>query len=59
MEQITIIINPDGGAEISVACVKGKTCKDITAAIEKALGKTTSDVPTAEMKEVARVNHTR
>ena len=58
MEEVTITINPEGGAVVSVGCaVKGKSCKEITKAIEQALGKTVGDVETPEMREVARATH--
>lgn len=58
-ETVTIIVNPDGSSEVSVACIKGKACQDATREIEKALGKTTKDTPTKEMKETGHVAHRR
>jgi hypothetical protein len=55
MEQVTIVVDPNGGTEVSVQCVKGKKCQDVTREIEKALGRTTKDAPTSEMREVAHV----
>lgn len=59
MEQVTIIIGKDGATEVSVQCVKGKSCNAVSEKIEKALGSRTKDAPTAEMKEVAHVKHNR
>lgn len=59
MEQVTIIIGPTGATEVSVQCVKGKKCSDVSKAIEQALGSKTKDLPTAEMREVARAEHHR
>jgi len=53
MQQVEITI--EGGVPtIKVKCVKGKACKDITRALEKALGETKSSTPTQEMYEQAR-----
>lgn len=59
MEEVTITIKPDGTTQVGVRCVKGKSCQDITKAIEQALGKTVKDDPTSEMKEVQRAQHRR
>ena len=49
MSQVTITIGPDGDVEVKAAGVAGTGCKTLTAAIEKAIGKTTGDKPTSEM----------
>jgi Tfp pilus assembly protein PilZ len=56
---VTIVIDQEGGASVGVGCVKGKTCKAVTAEIEKALGKTVGDQLTAEYHEVenAKARH--
>lgn len=60
MEQITIVVSKEGAVEVSVQCVAGKKCSDITKAIEQALGSKTKDVPTADMaKEETRAQHHR
>lgn len=59
METVTIVISPDGTTTVGVSCIPGKACKDATREIEKALGKVTKDVPTAEMKETTRVQNKR
>lgn len=51
-EKLTIKIAADGSTQIKVTGVKGKGCKALTKDFEEALGKVTSDTPTAEMKEV-------
>ena len=59
MEQVTIVINADGSAEVGVSCVKGADCKKMTEAIEKALGATTKSKPTSEFyeKETTHATH--
>jgi hypothetical protein len=59
MEQVTIIIDEDGAAEVSVQCVKGKRCQELTAQVERALGSKKADRPTAEMTEATHVTHRR
>jgi hypothetical protein len=52
MQQVEITI--EGGVPtVKVKCVKGKGCKDITRALESALGETTKSTPTKEMFERA------
>jgi Tfp pilus assembly protein PilZ len=58
-ETVTIIVNQDGSTTVGVECIKGTACKDATREIEKALGRTTSDQPTSEMKEKSHVAHRR
>jgi hypothetical protein len=59
-DRITIKIDPKGQAEVAVKGVKGASCKDVTAAIEKALGQTTSDKLTSEYYETPlNVQNTR
>ncbi len=48
MEQITIEIDAAGNPRISVKGVKGKSCKALTAELEKALGKTGADKTTED-----------
>ena len=50
MQQVEIIIQ-GGVPTVKVNCVKGRSCKDITRALEKALGETKTSKPTAEMYE--------
>lgn len=52
MEELIINVDSDGAVQITVKGVKGKSCKDVTKQIEQALGKVTSDKPTAEMNQV-------
>ena len=54
-ETITVEIEADGSSTVSVSGVRGKRCKDITAQVEKALGKVTADNPTQEMHQSERV----
>lgn len=59
-EKVTITIAPDGSPTIHVEGIKGPSCKDITRAVEKALGTVKSDKNTAEFmaaKEGQRVVH--
>ena len=50
-DEIEIVITPQAEITISVKNVKGASCKDVTAAIEKALGTVVDDTPTKEMYE--------
>lgn len=57
-EKLKFTIRPDGSTKIEVSGVKGSGCKTLTKDIEKALGKTVSDVETADMREtVGRLQH--
>lgn len=49
MKQIIVTIE-DGAAVVTTKGFAGSACKAETADLEKALGKTTTDVPTAEMR---------
>lgn len=51
MEEIKIRIGKDGKVNLSVAGAKGSACKDLTKALEKALGQVESTKATAEMYE--------
>lgn len=46
--RIVVKVLPDGSSEIKVEGMAGGKCKDVTKAIERALGKTISDKKTAE-----------
>jgi hypothetical protein len=48
---IKMKVSPEGEITITTEGFKGKECRAATAALEKALGKKTSDQPTAEMKD--------
>jgi hypothetical protein len=50
-QQIEVVIAPDGSATIHVTGVKGKGCTDLTAELEKALGKVQGRKATAEARE--------
>jgi hypothetical protein len=53
MQQVEIII--EGGVPtVKVKCVKGRACKDLTKALEAALGEVKESKPTAEMYEQAK-----
>lgn len=54
MSELIIEIKPDGAVTVSVEGMKGSGCKDVTKAIEKALGTTQSTKPTKEMSEVQK-----
>jgi hypothetical protein len=51
METIRIEIFDDGSSQVSVDGVKGKRCEQVTAELEKELGKKTSARKTAEFYE--------
>jgi hypothetical protein len=51
MAEIIVTVDKEGNAEIAVNGVSGKSCKEITANLEKALGTVISDKPTSEMFE--------
>jgi len=49
---VIFVIDPETGEiEISVKGVKGKVCSDLTADVEKALGKVTETKKTREYRE--------
>lgn len=55
---IEVVFDGAGGSEVSVKGVKGRSCKDLTAALENALGATVvSDVDTPEMYQQAEVRN--
>lgn len=57
-EAVEIIIDNDGTPTLTVLGVAGRACQDVTADIEKALGATVSDKPTADMfKRVPDARH--
>lgn len=49
-KKILMEVSPEGEIKITTSGFKGTECLKATAALEKALGKKTSDQPTAEMK---------
>jgi DUF2997 family protein len=51
MPRVTVIIAPNGSTTFEVDGVKGSGCEKVTAAFQRALGKTTSDRKTAEYYE--------
>lgn len=53
MQQVEIIIE-GGTPTVKVRCVKGRACKDLTKALEAALGDVQKSTPTEEMYEQAR-----
>jgi hypothetical protein len=56
MKTIKITISPDGSkVKVETSGFTGKSCKEATAEIEKALGAVTSDTPTKEMYEQTRI----
>lgn len=58
MQQVEITIE-NGVPTVKVKCVKGQACKDLTRALEAALGEAQESKPTAEMYEqqTAKVSH--
>lgn len=57
MGQIIITFLEDGTTETKVEGVKGKSCKDVTAFIEKGLGKKISDKLTPEFYQKEENNN--
>ena len=55
-EEIIVIIDETGEPKLEVKGVKGKTCKEFSEALEKALGNVTKDTPTREFYENATAN---
>lgn len=51
MEEITIRIGKDGKVNLNVEGIKGTGCKDLTKAMEKALGTVEQTKSTSEMYE--------
>lgn len=51
MEQVIITATKEGEVSVKVECVKGSTCMETSAAIEKALGATSSNEQTSEYHE--------
>lgn len=49
MPQIIIEIDQTGETTVKAEGVAGRSCKDLTRNIERALGRTVSDAPTGEM----------
>lgn len=50
-QEIEIVVEPDGTATVHVKGVKGKGCTDLTAELEKALGKVSARKATEEARE--------
>lgn len=46
--EVILTIDEDGNVEMEVKGVKGPSCQDLTAGVEKALGKVTSKKKTTE-----------
>ena len=51
MEEVTFTFNDDGTFELETKGYAGASCRQATKDVEKALGKKTSDTPTAEMSK--------
>lgn len=58
MQEVFLDFDKDDNPVVSVKGVKGRTCKDLTAGLERKLGTTISTETTPEFneREVARVN---
>ena len=52
MQKMIVTIGADGSVKVAVHGVKGRSCSDVSRAIESALGKVTSDKKTSEYVEV-------
>jgi hypothetical protein len=57
-EEILVTFDAEGNPSVTVKGVKGKSCKELTAALEKALGSVTEDKHTPEfnMQPEVRAN---
>lgn len=53
MPQVTIDITETGDTKVAVSGMTGPGCKQLTAAIEAAVGTKTGDQPTADMHRAA------
>lgn len=51
MQKITVVIDNNGDPTISVNGIKGRSCKDVTKALEKALGAVSKSTETQEAYE--------
>ena len=50
--KVTLIIDENGAVQIDVEGVKGKTCTDLTADVEDALGTVTNRTKKAEFHQI-------
>lgn len=57
MAEHVVSISPKGEVTITVNGVKGPSCKDATAALEKKLGRVAEDTLTGEFYEQEQVQH--
>jgi hypothetical protein len=55
-EEIIVEVSPQGEVKVSVKGVKGKSCKDMTKALEAAFGDVQSSVKTSEFNETPLVS---
>lgn len=53
MPEVIITIGPEGQTTVEAKGYKGASCKEATAAIERALGTVTDDVLTPEFRQSA------
>lgn len=53
MATVNVIIDETGQTTLSVEGCAGPSCKDLTRAIEQALGAVTADTPTPDMQRIA------
>ncbi len=58
METLEFIIHPDGRVEEKVTGIVGRTCAEVTAAIEAQLGRVVDQSPTSEFFAEAKVEVT-
>lgn len=59
MQEIKITIRDGGTVEVGVKGVKGKSCKDLTRELEKALGKVANDQLAGEYHLKEEINKLR
>ena len=54
MAEVIITVSKEGNTSVSVNGVSGQSCKDLSASIEKALGKTTATQLTSDYYQEAQ-----
>jgi len=57
LERITVEITKEGTVTVSTSGFKGNACRDVTRAMEEALGRIKSDENTPEFYEESDIQH--